>query len=308
MGQENKKDRGSMIMNVCISVDDHYINSALVMINSLFINNRNIKIHLYVLYTKHQLAKQGREDILKVVKMFHMKADFVSVNDECFRDAPLVEYISITTYYRLLLMDLLPVDKVLYLDTDLVVTGSLEELYNIDMKDKAFAGVLVQSKERKKALGIQSGYPYINAGVLMMNLQWLRGHTTREDMLAYITKNKACLRLADQDVINGMFYRNNKVIPSKYNYCPYKNKRYFEIKKDLYRRPVIYHYRGEKKPWQFKYGGYAKIIFWKYVNRDIMEYPDIFKLIHVIIGEFLELWGFLKQKIIMVMRGDFYHV
>ena len=39
-----------------------------------------------------------------------------------------------------------------------------------------------------------------------------------------------------------------------------------------------------------------------------MEYPDIFKLIHVIIGEFLELWGFLKQKIIMVMRGDFYHV
>lgn len=234
--------------------------------------------------------------IMKLVEMFHMQADFIAVKDECFRDAPLAEYISITTYYRLLLIDLLPADKVLYLDTDLVVTGSLKELYEIDMEGKAYAGALVQSRERKQALGIQAGYPYINAGVLLINLHWLRGHTTRKDMLDYIAQNKECLRLADQDVINGMFYKNNKALASRYNYCPYKNKKYFEMKKDLHRKPIIYHYRGEKKPWQFRYDSYAKTVYWKYVNRDITEYVGMVKLVHMLIGKALDWSGFLRQK------------
>lgn len=285
-------------MNICISVDDHYIKPTLVMLNSLFIHNRKNKIHLYVLYTETGLTKQRRMEIVRLTAIFHVCVDFVSVRDNCFDGAPLVDYISITTYYRLMAMDLIQVNKILYLDTDLVVTGDLRELYETDMKNKAFAGVRVHSKERKRKLGITGGYSYINAGVLLMNLSWLRKHTTRNEILSYIAQNWENLRLADQDVINGLFYKNNKVLPVRYNYCPYKNKEYFKFKKDLAVKPVIYHYRGIEKPWQLRYRGYGKAVYWKYVNRDSKEYTCWQVGFHIFIGNFWDIVGYCRQKFI----------
>lgn len=81
-----------------------------------------------------------------------------------------------STFYRLLLSSLLPgdVDKVLYLDCDTLVLGSLKYLWNEQLIDYSIAGVLdTVGFYAKKAIGLQKNDIYINAGVVLINLkQW----------------------------------------------------------------------------------------------------------------------------------------
>ena len=51
------------------------------------------------------------------------------------------ETINYTTFFRYLIPDLVTSDRALYLDCNLVVTGDLSELFNMDMEEKPVAAV-----------------------------------------------------------------------------------------------------------------------------------------------------------------------
>ena len=60
----------------------------------------------------------------------------VSVPEDLFAAAPVVRYYSRAMYYRLLAAQLLPagVDRVLYLDPDILVINALRPLYDTDLE------------------------------------------------------------------------------------------------------------------------------------------------------------------------------
>ena len=60
----------------------------------------------------------------------------IQVPHTMFADAPVLERLPKETYYRLFAAQLLPreVNRVLYLDPDLVVVHSIDQLYRLDFK------------------------------------------------------------------------------------------------------------------------------------------------------------------------------
>ena len=211
------------------------------------------------------------------------------VMKEAFNDAPLlVKHITKVTYYRLLIPSLLPqYDKCLYLDTDLVANADLTELYRTDISDCYLAGVRAvgymynsQSVARHtERLGVPSVENYINAGVLVMNLDKIRQDGLED---RFVELSKQTLTSQDQDVLNLACYNNIKILPPRFNlmskyidgvnghYCfnRYAINGYSDDEKETaLKKPVIVHFADKKKPWSdfesalseywFKYAPYS---------------------------------------------------
>jgi len=185
-------------------------------------------------------------------------------------------YISNACAYKFCLAEFLPkLDKVLYLDTDIVVFDDLTALYNIDIKDNYIGGVfsfihLLQDGLRER-LGVADMLSYVNAGVLLFNLKQIRKNGIINQCLNLVGSYDDSV---DQHIYNKICYGHIALISPKYN-VTHSNEQFYKqeialtafTQKELSetQNPVIYHYTGPNKPWNaagLKYGliwlGYCK--------------------------------------------------
>jgi len=244
-----------------MSIDDNYIEQAMVLFRSLADNH---DCNIAVIIFNAGLSAKNKEMLQCILDGYGYKLQYVSVDKELFRDAPKRINISVETYFRLLAFELLPnVDKVLYLDADIVVDGSLEKLWNLDMGEYCIAGVADQGNVQEDTyhraiLGLKRRSVYINGGVLLMDLNNIRGKISVDDILKYIAEMGGRLKYQDQDVVNVLFEDEILYLPAKYNCTPlYKNTRDFTsyyCYPQKRKRPCIIHYMGGAKPWRDFYG------------------------------------------------------
>ncbi len=196
-------------MNILVTLDSNYVYPLCVMFNSIAKTNPNGNFDIYVAYSS---LTDG--DFLRMEKALG-NVDFrihkVPVSDDIFANAPVLDRLSKETYYRLLIGDILPqsVDKILYLDPDIVINKDLTEFYNIDMGSNIVAGGThlygFAQKVNLARLKMKKTSCYINAGVLLINLEEWRKTVTLKEILDFISQNIKKLFLADQDVINVLF-------------------------------------------------------------------------------------------------------
>ncbi|MGC4387295.1 glycosyltransferase, partial [Streptococcus suis] len=106
---------------------------------------------------------------------------FVTIDRDLFSNLPLtLDGITIETYYRYLLPEILvDCDKVIYLDSDLLIRCDVKELWDIDVSQHYLAGVneidiVNRFPDHKLKLGFDLDELFINAGVLVCNLQKMR--------------------------------------------------------------------------------------------------------------------------------------
>lgn len=110
----------------------------------------------------------------------------------------------------------------LYLDTDTIAIQPLDDLYH-----KAFDGASYIACTHVRALfnkmnclrlGITEDVPYINTGVMVLNLKQLRQQQTTEDVLAFVSDKKNRLLLPDQDIITALYGKQIQLADSyRYN-------------------------------------------------------------------------------------------
>ena len=193
--------------------------------------------------------------------------------------APVSDRYPTEMYYRLFAAHYLPqqLDRILYLDPDLVVLNSLRKLYEIDFGDNLFAAAShIESRAFRDLNRLRLNLPeqtsYINSGVMMMNLKLLRNESTQE-IIDYINEHKNALLLPDQDVLNALYAgRIIELDPMIYNlgdkYFYFKNvKLPREERFDLEwvrRNTVVVHYYGRNKPWKENYLGVLGVFYQHY--------------------------------------------
>lgn len=104
--------------------------------------------------------------------------------------------------------DIENIEKLLYLDIDIMVGGDIAKLYDIDIEGYEYAAV----KEKYGCWMIRPDY--INAGMLLFNMKEIRKNKLLEKSRILIRKRK--LLFADQDAI---FWSTTKkkIIPRIYN-------------------------------------------------------------------------------------------
>ena len=179
--------------------------------------------------------------------------------------------LNISTYYRLFLASLLPLQlcKVMYLDADLLIKDDLIDLWNTDLDDCSLAGIPdVQPMDVRKAVGLKQDQCYINAGVLLINLDYWRKNNLESRFLSYIDENGGKVKYNDQGVLNHICSNSKKILSLRYNIMP-EHLRYnaeqinklmdfpFVSKEDLNTaksNPAIIHFAGNnyKRPWAEK--------------------------------------------------------
>jgi lipopolysaccharide biosynthesis glycosyltransferase len=109
------------------------------------------------------------------------------------------------SYCRLFLDTLLPqdVERVLYLDSDTLVAGSLSELWSTDMKGKCLGGSLdCLGKPYFRLFGIDEGGMYLNSGVLLINLKLWRERRAGERVRDYVQRRGGYLFFMEQSAMN----------------------------------------------------------------------------------------------------------
>lgn len=166
---------------------------------------------------------------------------------------------SVCAYYRVLLPELLPhLDKIIYLDCDLIVLKSLRELWDTELEEAGVAAArdfidYVKDEElnykHQVRIGMDIRLPYFNSGVLLINLAELRAMRFSEVFFRVRKELDTVLRFSDQDVFNHIFQNKLKLLPQGWNFqapllmLP-------EAKLDTLETDIaIIHYTTDAKPW-----------------------------------------------------------
>lgn len=166
---------------------------------------------------------------------------------------------TIDTYTRLWAGEFFPdvVDRVLYLDADMVVIDSIAPLWRTDLEGALFGAVDIPGSDRGVVqLKLPAGVGYFNAGMLLIDLKQWREVRALETVLDYITENPERV-LYDQDALNACFYHCWKRLDYKWNVIwpfyrepselPLSRSEIETIRRDT----VIIHFNGSSKPWSY---------------------------------------------------------
>lgn len=243
------KRENSEIYNIAIAPNKPYANYMMVLMQSLFETNSDKKLFFYVLY--HELSERERNRIQVFVEINGADISFVLVENELFSGFPMEERFSSEAYFRLIVQDVLPkeVDRLLYLDCDMIVTGDINELYHTELEDKYFAACGFSTQ-------CECGDEF-NSGMLLFDMEKMRRDISLKTYQA-LTKKLSSDFYLDQALLNAQFAKDGVkyVWKQKYNFtCPFYRKFADKIKKEMpsytLEDIVVVHFAGPGiRPWQ----------------------------------------------------------
>lgn len=272
-----------------IVTNSKYLPYAYVMLFSLFRNHQGTEVDVYLPY--EDLTDAEISGLSGFCASYPGKKLHPLYVGTAFKEQ--VESrngINVETYYRILGLKLLPenMDRILYLDVDMVIKGSLLPLYETDLSGKAFAvcedifGKINGFHEaNKRRLSIPPEYSYFNAGVMLFNLALLREEQAADRMLENIYRDYERYEYNDQDVMNEMYYDRLVWVGWDMYNCPpchfYLDKaasahgdvvfadyemmkrmgddpeqflqNYLNLTQGIYDQAAVIHYLADTKPW-----------------------------------------------------------
>lgn len=252
-------------LNLLYSIDDAYVDQFKVTIYSVYQMSSQKQLHVYVLQ-KTLLSKH--EEILQFCQTLGTHYHPVVIGEEAFSDAPTTDRYPETIYYRLLAHEYLPqdLDKILYMDADILCLNDILPLYETDLRDKLYAAAShitdsnIPDLVNKLRLGNYEAESYFNSGVLMINLTAVRKEVKRQDILNYIANKGHLLVLPDQDVLNALYGHKTMLIPDQiYNFDARYSILYQARSGGIWDldwvigHTVFLHFCGRDKPWKKEY-------------------------------------------------------
>lgn len=250
------------MINIAIAPDDNYVMPATVLVTSI-LENKQSELKIFMLSLENHFSKENREIFYNLAKEYGSQIEFIELKEDKLVGFPVLRH-GLSAYLRMYTPELLPnIDKLLYLDCDIIVDSPLDDLFNINIDEYDMAAVMdlneVMIPDFLKSIGCTSGH-YVNTGVLLMNLKKLRNRNILEDTLAYLKLYKDLIRFSDQDILNGII-PNILLLPPKYNSTIHlwnPKTRHFCLKvwteaeiEEGRNNPVIIHYLSVVKPWHW---------------------------------------------------------
>lgn len=265
-------------MNLLFCIDNNYIDRFLETVMSIFrYENKNINIFI--------LHNGISDENIKLIESFILKYEsckvifyYVDTNNKVLPIS--ISYISEVTYLRLFAPFVIKeqIDRLLYLDCDIICCETFEDMYNTNLDGKIIGAVkniqLSSDSELYEFFNNNIGLPenneYINAGVLLIDVNKYKEYISIDDIVNFIEQNKEILVMQDQDVINKLFYKKIKILDLKYNYQINSIDDGFETYDN-----VFVHYSKQEKPWFEEYDSIYKAIPYYYFLEAISEYEKL---------------------------------
>ena len=171
---------------------------------------------------------------------------------------PTPYYITKEAYIRFWAQDLFPDrSRVLYMDSDIIVAGPLEELWTTDLQGKTIGAVEIPNSSRPQQHGMPAGSLYFNSGVLLIDLDaWRRGDYTNR-CVEFLRLHPEKAHDADQDILNLVLIGDWLPLDYKWNAINpfFRPSHELGLPQQVIERVRsevrIIHYNGSSKPWVY---------------------------------------------------------
>lgn len=263
-------------INILCATDKNFVPYCGIMLTSLFENNKDEHIVVYLL-VDDTVKEPEKSKYLLLAEQYKQSIQIIQVDASTFEKYPVYnKQWTNSIYYRLLAAELLPdsVDKIIYLDADIIVTRSIREMWEIDIKKYALGvvqDIWAPNQQVYDRLGLENDKNYFNSGSMLLNLKYWREHDLSIKYMTYIKDNFEKLWFNDQDTLNGVLFDQKLMLPVTYNFqVLFLKKSLFdemadEQKKDILAttNPLIMHYSASTKPWMIKYYKMPYLELWR---------------------------------------------
>ena len=253
-------------INILIASDTNYASYYGIMLTSLFEKNRECLFDVYFL-TDKTLTGEDADKFGKLTSSYNARLFVIPVDVDLVKTFPEVAHIKLPAYYHLSLSNLLPqsVHKIIYLDGDIIINGDIRPLWETNIDNYACAQVVnctYFDNDYYERLGYDKKWNYYNNGVSVYNVDYLRKISFSDMAIHYINENKDKVYWMDQDAENALLYDKMLSLPITYNYQTlFLHHSDWDNYDENFRHqvmaaadnPVIIHYCGHLKPWDFRY-------------------------------------------------------
>ncbi|MDR2168604.1 MAG: glycosyltransferase family 8 protein [Planctomycetaceae bacterium] len=248
-------------MNIAIASDVNYLPHAGTLIRSLCDNNRDNELNIHILTMDSYVVKnEPLEDFFRSILSNRINIQIHLINDDnqFIKRIPTGGVIlSRATYLRFLVPEIIPADRILYLDCDMIVLDNLKPLFETNLDNRILAVVsdlFVGPSNFKHSFSLR----YFNSGMLLFNAKKWREENWLEKTINFI-ENKfipMCVgqkHYGDQDIMNMLTIGNVTYVHPRYNIVNpvYLRKKFFQGKifQEAVNKPAIVHFAGAAKPW-----------------------------------------------------------
>ena len=288
-------------INICISTDDNYSKYAGVVIASILANaNQDDDIHVYVL--DGGIKIENKEKIASLTNIRKCKINFVEIDESLFEPYKKVKthaHITLATYFRLKLASLLPeVKRIAYFDCDMVVNSSLKPLFEFDFGENVIAGVtdIANAAHKKNDLS------YVNAGMIVMDLEKIRAQNIEEQFLQYTLENAEKITVGDQEIINDVLKGKIKVLDKDWNVQTSN----FVNRSSYSNNPKVIHYVSKQKPWIYGNWNYYKKYYYENLQLTPWALREEEQFDWYIRGEIISILRYVKYRPLFALRPRFW--
>ncbi|WP_347995743.1 glycosyltransferase family 8 protein [uncultured Eubacterium sp.] len=233
-------------MNVMYTCDNNYIWLMGISTISLFENNKDIE-ELKVFLLGENISQENKERLKDIGNKYDRDVEVIDIPKIHIPTSLVSARWPLSAFTRLFSGMILPTDikKILYLDCDTIITGNISEIEHIEFNGNIAMGVKdCISGTYKKNIGLDKNSPYINAGVILFNMDALRKVDICEKIENYMNKYVKLIHYADQDILNGMFKGKIGELSPEYNVMTIDIFHAYEEIKKL-RRPTNFYSQEE---------------------------------------------------------------
>ena len=272
-------------MDLLLTLDENYLRPCQVMLDSFFAGNPEERdVTVYLLHSGIPTGKL--EKLAGFCTGFGAELKPMIVDTALFESAPTSKRYPKEMYYRLLSPLILPreLDRVLYLDPDMLIINPLRPLWELDLHGKTFAAAshtgLTEMANEINQVRLDTEHEYFNSGVMLIDLNAARKLVTAEDVFRCVSEHEKELILPDQDVFNMLYGKETQPIDDVvWNYDVRNYSKYLirsSGRHDLnwvMQNTAVLHFCGKNKPWKEDYKNPFGMLYLHYMNLTMRKLP-----------------------------------
>lgn len=257
----NRMQKNSEI-HIALAHNDNYTEYSVVAVTSVCETTRDVNLVFHIL--DGGLSENSKRSLSQIAQSYkNAKIEFDKIDDTILRKYKISNYPEYTFWSVLVpqVASIKNLDRIIYLEADIVAKESLKPLWNIDFKDNYVLAVedAYTKKLSKKYLDKKS--KFFNTGLMVINCKKWNEENISERAVYMALKNSRKHKRYDKIALNKLFVQKVKFLDLKWNlqYCPiniWAEYEDFEEYKKAIKNPAIIHYTGAYKPWKKGFGCY----------------------------------------------------
>ena len=236
----------SNYINIGYGIDNNYARCCASSIASFCLNNPTKNFNFHIMAKK--LSTNNKDRFKQLAQLYSININIYKINIDTLANLPTQIHLPIATYFRFILPLVLDnIDKLFYIDADIICLKNADELFNTNLNDNIIGAVPDlpwMNTKRNKALNLRN-HIYFNAGMLIINIAKWNNFNTFAKILQAIQNEPQKFRYLDQDALNLILTNHIQYLDTKFN-C-------IDINSIEQKNIILLHFAAHPKPWNIAF-------------------------------------------------------